>query len=50
MTRLFDVSSYPIPFLLLALLSTSACGAAVLPYARIDRAIAVLEALKGARS
>lgn len=39
MTRLFDVSSYPIPFLLLALLSTSACGAAVLPYARIDRAL-----------
>lgn len=39
MTRLFDVFSYPIPFLLLALLSTSACGAAVLPYARIDRAL-----------
>ncbi|MEK7797832.1 MAG: hypothetical protein AAB274_03300, partial [Nitrospirota bacterium] len=33
------MSRYPIPFLLLALLSTSACGAAVLPYARIDRAL-----------
>ena len=39
MTRLFDLSRYPIPFLLLAILSTSACGAAVLPYARIDRAL-----------
>jgi hypothetical protein len=39
LTRLFGLSRYPIPFLLLALLATSACASGVLPYARIDRAL-----------
>ena len=39
MTRLFGLSRHPILYLLLALVSTSACGTAGLPYARIDRAL-----------
>jgi hypothetical protein len=39
LTRLFGLSRPPIPLLLFVLATTSACGAAVLPYARIDRAL-----------
>jgi hypothetical protein len=56
LTRLFGLSRYPILFLLIVLVSTSACASSVLPYARIDRAlmdnnpaegIAILEKAQG---
>jgi len=39
LTRLFGLSRPPILLLLVVLATTSACGTAVLPYARIDRAL-----------